>query len=279
MSVELPEAYILAKQMNRELTGKQVVAYSLQNCAKYQDLGFLNTYLSDYDRLCGRRIESVVSRGNTIRVKLDREMNLLLAPEYGGIIRFHSKGSVVPSKYHFKLSFTDETVLTVTLAGMGIIKAQTNEEIEQSYVYKRDFSAITSPVEDDFTFERFSKGLTHSGVNLKTIIVGKDAVVVGLGNAAFQDILYRAHIHPKRKASDLNPSEQRALFDAILFVVQQRINLGGKNQFVDLYGKQGGYVPFMGPNMKGKICTTCGGDVEKLSLGGGQVYFCANCQK
>ena len=279
MSVELPEAYILAKQLNKELIGKQIVACSLQDCAKYQEIGFFNIYLSDYNRLCGRTIESVVSRGNTIRVRLDGKMNLLLAPEYGGIVLFHSKCSIAPSRYNFKLSFTDETSLTVRLTGMGMIKSYTDEELQQSYLYKRDFSAVASPIEDDFTFERFSKELTDRNVNLKTVIVGKDAFLVGLGNAAFQDILYRACIHPKRKASELKPKEQQALFNAIKFVVQQRINLGGKNQFADLYGKQGTYIPAMGSNMRDRNCTKCGTTVERLSLGGGQVYFCVNCQK
>jgi formamidopyrimidine-DNA glycosylase len=162
---------------------------------------------------------------------------------------------------------------------MGMIKAHTDEELQQSYLYKRDFSVVASPLEDNFTFDRFSNELTDRSVNLKTTIVGKDAVVVGLGNAAFQDILYYARIHPKRKSSELNPKERRALFNAIKYVVQQRIDLGGKNQFVDLYGKQGNYVPAMGPNMRNKNCTTCGTAIEKMSLGGGQVYFCANCQK
>lgn len=243
------------------------------------NIGFFNIYLSDYNRLCDRTIESVVSRGNTIQVKLDRKMNLLLAPEYGGIILFHSKCSIAPSRYNFKLSFTDKTSLTVRLTGMGMVKANTDEELEQSYLYKRDFSDVASPIEDDFTFERFSKELSGRNVNLKTLIVGKDAVLVGLGNAAFQDSLYRAGIHPKRKASELNPKERQAFFKAIKYVVQQRINLGGKTQFVDFYGKKGGYIPAMGSNMRDKNCTKCGTAVEKLSLGGGQVYFCVNCQK
>jgi formamidopyrimidine-DNA glycosylase len=116
-------------------------------------------------------------------------------------------------------------------------------------------------------------------VNLKAALVGKDAVVVGLGNSAFQDILYRAGIHPKRKASELTPAQQKALYDAIKLVVAERIALGGKNQCVDFYGKQGSYVPAMGPQMKGKSCPICSGDVVKLSLGGGQIYLCPVCQK
>jgi formamidopyrimidine-DNA glycosylase len=279
VSVELPEAHILSVQMSKELLGKEVVDCKLQNVLKFQDLGFINIYSSDFNRLRGGKIESVVSRGNVVRVKLDNGTNLLLAPEYGGVILYHPNNNSAPSKFHLKVSFKDNSALTVTLTGMGIIKTLTDEELKDNYVYKRDFSATASPTDAEFTFERFTKDLAGRNVNIKTVLVDKDAIVVGLGNSAFQDIIYRAKIHPKRKASDLNEKEKRALYDAVKLVVEQRIKLGGKNQFIGLYGKQGTYAPAMGPNMKGRACTVCGTMVEKLSLGGGQVYCCPRCQK
>jgi len=101
---------------------------------------------------------------------------------------------------------------------------------------------------------------------------------VGLSNSAFQDTLYRARLHPKRRATELNIAEKRGLFDAIKNVFQERIRLGGKDQFLDLYGKQGNYTPAMGPNMKQQNCLVCGALIEKLSVGGGHVFFCPKCQ-
>jgi formamidopyrimidine-DNA glycosylase len=279
VSIELPEAYIVAKQLNTELPGKEVAAWKLQNHEKYRKLGFINMYLSDFDRLLGCKIESAISRGNTICVKLSDGQNLILAPEYGGVLLYHPKGTVPTTKFTLKLDFTDQSAFTVTLTGMGIIKAHADDELQTNYVYKRDFSATASPVEDDFTFERFIADVEGKNVNLKTALVGKDASVVGLGNSLFQDIIYRAHLHPKRKASELSAAEKRALFEALHFVVWERIRLGGKDQFVDLYGKRGRYVAAMGPNMKSQACPDCGVVVEKLSFGGGQVYICSNCQK
>jgi Formamidopyrimidine-DNA glycosylase len=206
-------------------------------------------------------------------------MNLLLAPEYGGIILYHPKNSVPPKKYTLKLDFTDQSVLTDTLTGMGIIQALTDEDLAGSYVYSRDFSSTTSPLEPAFTFERFRTDLTRKNVNLKTALVGKDAVVVGFGNAVFQDVIYRAALNPKRKTAELNASEQKALYKAVNAVVQERIKLGGKEQFVDFYGKPGSYVAAMGPHMKSQICGRCGQGIVKVSFGGGQVYLCPNCQK
>lgn len=279
MSVELPEARILSRQMSEKLPGRQIKSFLLQDYQKLQRLGFLNKDTKAFDRLVNRKIESITSRGNVIRVNLDHCVNLILAPEYGGRILFHEKGSVVPKKFHLKLDFDDDTFLTVALTGMGVIQALKDDELEGSYVYRRDFSEAASPVDEaEFTFERFSRQLSVKKVNIKSVLVGKDAVLVGLSNSAFQDILYRAKIHPKRKASELNEGERHRLYNAIRLVIRERIRLGGKDQFLDLYGVQGRYTPAMGPNMNGKRCPVCGSSVEKLSLGGGQVYFCPKCQ-
>ena len=113
---------------------------------------------------------------------------------------------------------------------------------------------------------------------LKPVLVGKDSIVVGLSNSAFQDIIYRARLHPKRKAATLTREEKQALFNAMQFVLHKRLKLNGKNQFYDLYGNQGGYTPAMGPHMKQEACRICGTQIVKLSVGGGSVYLCPQCQ-
>ena len=279
MSVEVPEAHILAEQMNKELRGKKVSGVLLQDYQRLQRVGFVNKDVKAFDRLVNKKIESITSRGNTILVKLDLGMNLILAPEYGGRIIYHTSASTVPKKFHLRIDFNDATAMTVALTSMGVIQAYHDNELERSYVYKRDFSEVTSPQDEkQFTLERFSKQLAEKNVNIKSVLVGKDAVLVGLSNSAFQDVLYRAKIHPKRKASSLSEDERHALYDAIRLVVRERIRLGGKDQFLDLHGKQGRYTPAMGPNMNGQKCRTCGSSIQKLSLGGGQVYFCPKCQ-
>ena len=279
MSIELPEAKILAEQMNKEPRGKRIKSCHLQDYERLQRIGMLDKDTKSFDQLVNGKIEFVISRGNVIRTKLNNGMNLILAPEYGGRIFYHKTEKTIPSKFHLKVDFSDDTVLTVRLTSMGLIHAMKDEDLERSYVYRRDFNFdVASPIDEEFTFERFSKLLADNNRMLKSVLVGKDAVVVGLSNSAFQDIIYRARLHQKRKASGLNKDEGRALFDAIRLVLQERIRLNGKYQFYDLYGNQGGYSPAMGPNMKQQTCPKCGTPIEKLSVGGGHVYLCPNCQ-
>jgi len=278
MSVELPEAKILADQMNLELKGKRVKSYLLKDYERLQRIGMMDKDLTSFNQLVNRKIETVASRGNVIRIKFDNGANLILGPEYGGEIFYHTDAANVP-KFHLRVDFSDGTVLTVRLTSMGVIQVLKDDELERSYVYKRDFdSTKLSPTDEEFTFERFSKRMADHNKMLKSVLVGKDAILVGVSNSTFQDILYRARLHPKRKASELNAEEKRSLYDAIRLVLKERIRLKGKDKFHDLHGKQGSYTPAMGPNMKQQTCPECGTSIEKLSLGGGHVYLCPKCQ-
>jgi len=279
MSIELPEALILAKQMDKELRGKRIKSCHLQDYEKLQKIGFVNKDVKAFGQLVNGKIESVASRGNVIRVKLDNKTNLLLSPEYGGRVTYHTSEETIPNKFHLRIDFSDNTVLAVRLTGMGVIHALKDNELERSYVYRRDFlSKVPSPIDDqEFTFERFSGLLANRKEMMKSLLVGKEAAVVGVGNSAYQDIIYRARIHPKRKASELSKEEKRALYKAIRLVVRDRIKLGGKDKFIDLYGKPGNYTPAMGSHIT--ACPTCRTRIEKLSLGGGRTHFCPKCQR
>lgn len=278
MSIELPEAYILAEQMNKEIIGKQIESYDLQDYERLQKIGFLNKNIKDFDLLLDCKIKSIISRGNLIWMALD-DINLLIGPEYGGRVLYHKDNKKLPEKIHLKIAFTDNTLLTVRLTGMGAIKTVKTNDLEQSYLYKRDFSDVLSPLDDKFTLNHFSELLSTLKRGIKSILVGKDAVLVGLSNSAFQDIIYRAKIFPKIKGSELDQQQKKALFQSIKTVVNERIRLGGKYQFIDLYGRKGQYMPAMGPNMKDKKCSNCGSSIVKLSVGGGQIYICPHCQE
>ena len=279
MSIELPEAMILAEEMNRELLSKRIRSYQLKDHERLQRIGFMNKDVKAFDQLLNAKIESVVSRGNAILVKLCNGLNLILSPEYGGEIFYYSTEKAVSEKYHLRVDFSDDTVLTVRLTSMGGIHVMKDSELSDSYVFKRDFNLrVISPVDEKFTSKDFSKLLSESNKALKSVLVGKDAVLVGLSNSAFQDILFRAKLHPKRKASELSADERQALYDAIKKVLRERIQLRGKDQFTDLYGNKGGYTPAMGPNLKGRNCPRCGTPIDKLSVGGGEVFLCLKCQ-
>jgi len=276
MSIELPEAKILGEQMRKVLIGKVVESYEVKDYEKLIKIGFMNRNLDDYKGLLNRRIESVDYRGNVVLVRFDSGMNLLIGPEYGGIVTYIEKGTV--PDYHLKLSFKDRSNLTVRLTSMGGVVAVDDENLIGSYMYKRDFGKILSPLDGVFTLEKFSELMSERNRMLKPVLVGKDAILVGISNATYQDVIYRAGLHPKRKASSLSQEESKLLYSSILYVINERLRLGGKEKFLDIYGKEGRYNAAMGPHMKKETCPKCGTPIEGISHGGGKVYLCPQCQ-
>lgn len=278
MSIELPEAKILADQMNQKVLGKYVESCQTHESKGLQRIGMLESDLTVFNQLVGAKIEQVVSRGNVILVKFDNKMDIVIGLEYGGELFYHKNSNDV-TRFHLKIDFTDNTAITIRLTGMGVIQFLKDDSLENSYVYKRDFDFIKlSSLEDDFTIQRFSKIFSKLNKVLKTALVGKDAIVVGISNSTFQDILYRARLHPKRKASELSKDEIQRLYNTIKFVESERIKLNGKEDFQDFYQKHGRYIPAMGPNMKNQNCPECGTTIQKDSHGGGHIYLFPSCQ-
>ena len=279
MSIELPETQILAEQMTRTFLEKKVKSVKLYDFKKLQKVGFINKKIKDFDKLIGCKIKSLDYRGGVIHVKFNKKMNLVLCGDYGAKYRYFETEEGIPKKIHFKLGFTDGSYFVIRQSGMGLIYAAEDNEVSNLYVYKRDFSDTPAPVgEHDFTFERFSELLDTKKQNIKAALVGKTAVVVGLSNVAFQEIIYKAGIHPKRNTSTLIESERNNVYDSMKEILNERICSGGKDKFEDLFGESGRHTPVMGPNMKDKTCPQCGASIEKIAHGGGQVYFCPRCQ-
>ncbi|MHA2214237.1 MAG: zinc finger domain-containing protein, partial [Candidatus Thorarchaeota archaeon] len=201
------------------------------------------------------------------------------APEYGGEIRLHTSGEELPKKRHFKVDFTDGHIMTIRLKSMGGILALDDKELVRSWAYTRDMEGGMSPLDEkEFTFQNLFEALHENNKGMKTLLVGKDAVVVGFGNAAYQEIIFHAKIHPKRKGLDLEEKEVHSQYGAIREVVKKRIAKKGKDQFVDLYGNPGKHELIMGSNFRDQPCPRCGTPITRAAMGGGHVHFCSVCQ-
>jgi formamidopyrimidine-DNA glycosylase len=118
------------------------------------------------------------------------------------------------------------------------------------------------------------KGEKRSTKSLLT----QDQLIPGLGNASAQDILFQAHLLPRRPLSELSPGQRRDLYDSIVHTVREIIAKGGRNDETDLFGRPGGYVRLMDSAAAGKPCSECKTKIQKIQYLGGACYFCPKCQ-
>ena len=273
---ELPEYTVLARQINKTLVGKTIECGNLGNSP--HKFVWYNRKHDEFTRLTSAKVLGQARvQGRWLIIALEPGYNLVLG-ECGGKILFHAAGSELPAKYHLWLEFDDGSSLTVTTQMWGAMELfEAGKEQERQYIK----GMRLTPVERAFTFKYFSglidellKGEKRSTKSLLT----QDQLIPGLGNASAQDILFHAHLLPRRSLSELSPGQRRDLYDAIVHTVREIINQGGRYDETDLYGKPGGYVRLMDNAAVGKPCPECGTKIQKIQYLGGACYFCPKCQ-
>lgn len=273
---ELPEYTILAKQINAMLTGKVVKTGSLGNSP--HKFVWYNRKPDEFAELtAGKVVGAARVQGRWLSIALEPGY-LLLFGECGGKILFHPAGSPLPVKYHLLIHFDNGSALSSTTQMWGAMELyEAGKEQERQYIK----GMRVTPVDPAFTYEYFSglvdellKGEKRSTKSLLT----QDQLIPGLGNASVQDILFRAHLLPRRALAELSTGQRRDLYAAIVDTVQEIIEKGGRNDETDLFGNPGGYIRQMDSAAAGKPCPDCGTMVQKMQYLGGACYFCPKCQ-
>ena len=279
MSFELPEALVLANQMNSELRNKTIQYFEITDYEKHQKDNWFNRDISYLENLINNTIISVESLNSIILINFKTEHVLLIGPEYGGEIRYIKDKESPIKKFHLKLIFSDKSNLFIRIKGFGYCILYHKKDISENYVYNRDLDKIKIINDQEFTLEKFEMELKAKNKSIKSLLVGKEAVVAGIANSLFHEIIYQAGIHPKEKSSNLSHKKINDLYNAIKTIISERINKKGKTSIIDLYGNQGSYKVIMDSSYYKKPCFTCKSLIEKVSVGGGVNYFCPNCQK
>lgn len=274
---ELPEVQTLAKQINTTLTGKTIRDGSLGNSP--HKFVWYNRNPEEFRQLVrGKRVGRAIGRGRWLCTDIEPGFVLVFG-EMGGRLLYHPSPVELPKKFHLHLEFDDDSLLTATTQMWGAMELfDAGDELQRDYIR----GMRPTPIDPAFTFAYFNgllddllKGEKRSVKSLLT----QDQIIPGLGNSIAQDIMFKAHLHPRHPLADLTGTDREILFDAVVGVVREAINAGGRSDEVDLYGKPGCYHRLMDNDALNHPCPICGGKVEKIAYLGGNCYFCPACQK
>jgi formamidopyrimidine-DNA glycosylase len=274
--IELPEALVIARQMDKELSGKRIVHGDRGNSS--HKFAFSNGSSEEYAAIFkGKTVGHSGSHGMSTLTEIGQDHTLVLGCG-GERILLHSPGAKLPKKYQLLLQFKDGMSLTVTVSGWGNTLLLPSAEADQHNHVQKD--RIT-PLDEAFTLDYFQQLFADvdpkSSKSIKYFMISEPGVW-GMGNGCLQDILFHARLHPRRKVVDIAGDEQRLLYDALKRTLDSMIDLGGRNSEVDLYGNKGGYVRILDSKTKGTPCPECGTAIEKIQYLGGACYLCPTCQ-
>ncbi len=272
--IELPEVYVLAEDMNRELKGKKIKLAQADHSPHAFALYTGNP--AEYNgKLAGKTITGADIYSGSVRLRAEDMLLILTTP-----VRFHKKSEKLSEKYQLYIGFEDDTSITCTVqmwGSMFCFREGDTDGVPRQHI----INDIPSPLEEGF-HEAFYKAMLQkeklTSLSAKAFLT-TDQRIPGLGNGVAQDILFTAKIHPKRKMSALSDTELKALFEAAKGVLADMRQRGGRDTEYDFYGNRGGYKTILSKNTVNKPCPICNTLIKKESFLGGSIYFCENCQK
>jgi formamidopyrimidine-DNA glycosylase len=269
---ELPEMTNLARQMDQELTGRDVATVEVVQAK------CLNMPVQHFRELVEQtRVSGVTARGKWAFVHLGGDATLLLNLGMGGDVLFHAAGVPLPENRQVAMVFRDETALSLHFWWFGYVHAARTPDLA---AHAMTATLGMNPLDDhEFTQDAFEELLVHKKRSAVKTVLMDQKNIAGIGNVYIQDILFAARVHPLRPCSALSTGERTALYDAIRSQLQHALDLGGLAYERDLYGQPGCFKDFLVGYREGKPCPVCGTPVQKIRTGSTASFICPHCQQ
>jgi formamidopyrimidine-DNA glycosylase len=271
--IELPEAVVIAQQIAETLGGKRIT-HAVANASPHKFAWYTGDPAEYNDRLAGKVIGAAAGVGGSIEFEAGDMVLSVSAP-----IRHHSQGEKRPQKHQLLLEFEDGTAISSSAqmwGGFFCFPAGEKGGFPDYDLAKMRPSPLAGAFDRAYFDTLFD--VDTPKLSAKAFLATEQRIP-GLGNGVLQDILWTAHIHPKRKMGELSDLEVDAMYDAVKRVLAAMMAQGGRDTERDLFGHPGGYRTVLSKNTVGTPCPACGTPIKKEPYLGGSIYYCAGCQR
>ncbi|KKB37616.1 DNA-formamidopyrimidine glycosylase [Bacillus thermotolerans] len=230
------------------------------------------------DALAGETIHDIERRGKFLIFILDH-YSLVSHLRMEGKYHLHQPGEEEEPHTHILFTFTDGTQLRYRdVRKFGtmhlFLKGEEHSSLPLAQLGPEPFSG-------EFTINYIKEKLQRTERSIKAVLLDQ-TVFVGLGNIYVDEALFRAGIHPERKARSLTEEEIEQLHKEVVATLQEAIDKGGSTvrSYVNSQGQAGTFqeTHFV-YGRKGEPCKKCGERIEKIKVAGRGTHLCPNCQK
>ena len=139
------------------------------------------------------------------------------------------------------------------------------------------------PLGNDFNEAHLIEKLKGKNTPIKTALLDQK-IVAGLGNIYVCEVLFRAGIHPARKAGKISAKRVASMVPIIRDVLSEAIESGGSSlrDYRQADGELGYFQHgFQVYDREGETCLTvdCGRQIRRIVQSGRSSFFCPQCQR
>lgn len=135
------------------------------------------------------------------------------------------------------------------------------------------------PISGNLTIEYLKDKFKNKKEPIKSALLDQ-SIITGLGNIYADEVCFMSKLNPCTKANTLNDKDLERIIISSKKVLEKAISLGGTTikSFVSSHAATGLFQNELLVHTK-EVCPICGGEINKIRVGGRGTYYCPNCQK
>jgi len=251
---ELPETETIARDLDREIAGRTVVAVRVRRSDVLREVG--SRTLSK--RMVGSRITRSWRRAKLVVLDLSSGDRLVVQPRFTGALLIDAGDLPAREREYSTVEFVLDDGRSLHYRDIRRLGTVALMDAVRFSGYSAALGV--EPLDRAFTADHLSGLLRGSRQAVKKVLMDQRGVV-GIGNIYANEALWRARIDPSRAAKTLSAPEASALRAAIVEVLTESIAHRGTSfrDYRDASGQRGGFVERLAVyGRAGQPCPRCG---------------------
>ena len=270
---ELPEVECVVRGLRTRITGK-----TLQRVTVRLPRIVLGSPLDLAENLPGCTFQTIRRRGKLIIMDLSRGLSLLVHLRMTGQLLLSPSNEPLQKHTHliFQLADGNHQLRYRDQRQFGWLQI-----VETAQLETHPQVSQLGPEPLEISPEEFVRHIGARRRQIKPLLLDQTALA-GLGNIYTDEALYRARIHPLKRASDLSTIKLKGLHQAIQDVLREAIDCSGStiDHFRDSQGRPGEFQRFHQIyGRQGEPCDRCGARIVKIRVGNRGTHICPRCQR
>jgi len=230
------------------------------------------------DALVGERIAAVERRGKYLLWRLESGRTLVVHLRMTGSL-LHFPAGDLPADAHRRATLALDTGAAVGYR--DVRRFGTWELLDDGHLRPYLASRLgPEPLAPSFTSARLARIVAGRRAPIKAVLLDQRRIA-GIGNIYADEALWRARIHPRRPAGELDAPEIAHLHRAVRAALRRGVELNGSTlrDYVTPDGEGGGMQhEFHVYGRLGDPCDRCGRPIERIVVGGRGTWLCSRCQ-
>jgi formamidopyrimidine-DNA glycosylase len=299
---ELPEVQTIVDDLNKKVKGRRIVGIwfdwpkMLKDPLDQQRNKVAHAHVKVFQKvIVGKRILRVKRRAKNILIYLSGDLMMLIHLKMTGHLligkwQIVNRKKVVPlepkevvedpyNQYVHLIFYLDNG----NMLGFSDVR-KFGKVVLGSVAQIENLPELTrlgpEPLDPKLKFAEFANIISRERRKIKQALMDP-RVIAGIGNIYSDDILWKAKIHPLRRASTLDSGELRALWAAMRTILKKALSLRGtsSSDYRDTSGKEGYYEGYrLVYQREGEPCKRCGAKIKRIVVGGRSAHHCPRCQ-